>query len=137
MVIHSVHHVGIVMNDLNRALAFMKTFNLQEDYREYVPRYQALCIFTKMETGTAIEFIVPDGGVLYNYNNGKGGIHHIAFLVDNIDKTTAEYEKMDLGMLEETGVKGAGSIYVNFMRPRYGQGILVEFVEERKENKRK
>lgn len=131
MAIHSVHHVGIVMNEIDRAMAFLKTFNLTEDYREYVSKYQALCIFTKQDTGTAIELIVPDGGVLYDFNNGKGGIHHIAFLVDDIEETTAEYESLGLGMLEKEGVKGAGSIYVNFLRPRFGQGILVEFVEEK------
>lgn len=131
MAIHSVHHVGIVMNEIDRAMAFLKTFNLTEDYREYVPKYQALCIFTKQDTGTAIELIVPDGGVLYDFNNGKGGIHHIAFLVDDIEETTAEYESLGLGMLEKEGVKGAGSIYVNFLRPKFGQGILVEFVEEK------
>ena len=31
--------------------------------------------------------------------------------------------------LEESAVKGACGIIVNFMRPRYGAGILVEFVE--------
>lgn len=131
MAIHSVHHVGIVMNEIDRAMAFLKTFNLVENYREYVPKYQALCIFTKQETGTAIELIVPDGGVLYDFNEGKGGIHHIAFLVDDIEETTAEYENLGLGMLEKEGVKGAGAIYVNFLRPRFGQGILVEFVEEK------
>ncbi len=134
--IRSLHHVGIVMNDLKRAEAFIRTFHLIEDYREYVPTYQAMCIFTKPESGTSIELVVPDGGVLYDYNNGKGGIHHIAFTVDDIEKTTAEYERSGLSMLEDSGVKGAGPIYVNFLRPKYGQGILVEFVEERKFEKK-
>lgn len=132
MSIHAIHHIGIVMNDMERAMAFLKTFDLEEDYREYVPRYQTTCIFTKAEFGTAVELVVPDGGVLYDFNNGKGGIHHIAFLVDDIEETTAEYENKGLHMLEREGVKGAGEIYVNFLRPRFGQGILVEFVEERK-----
>lgn len=131
MAIKSIHHVGIVMNDMDRAEAFLKTFRLIEDYREYVPQYQAMCIFTKFDHGTSIELVVPDGGVLYDYNNGKGGIHHIAFLVDDIDQITHEYQEKGLEMLEESGVKGAGSIYVNFLRPKYGQGILVEFVEKR------
>ena len=33
-------------------------------------------------------------------------------------------------MLEEAAVDGAGGIIVNFLRPRYGLGVLVEFVQQ-------
>ena len=32
-------------------------------------------------------------------------------------------------MLEEHALQGACGILVNFLRPRYGAGILVEFVQ--------
>lgn len=123
-----LHHVGIVMNEDARAEQFMQIFGLKEEYREYVPEYQAMCIFTEME-GTKLELIVPDGGVLREYNDGKGGIHHIAFSVENVETTRKEFEAQGLQMLEDTAVKGAGPILVNFLRPRSGAGILAEFVE--------
>jgi lactoylglutathione lyase/methylmalonyl-CoA/ethylmalonyl-CoA epimerase len=33
-------------------------------------------------------------------------------------------------MLERKAVTGAGGIIVNFLRPRFGEGILVEFVQK-------
>lgn len=129
MAIPKLHHVGIVMNDLKRAEEFLAIFGLEEDYREYVEPYQAICIFSKSLNGTSVEMVVPDGGVLYNFNEGRGGIHHIAFSVDNVEETRKEFEERGLGMLESEAVKGAGPILVNFLRPRYGKGILVEFVE--------
>ena len=105
MELNRLHHVGIVMNEPERVERFMQVFGLMEDYREYVPEYHAMCIFTKLD-GTSLELIVPDGGVLKEYNGGKGGLHHIAFCVED-----------------------AGPILVNFLRPRAGAGILVEFVE--------
>lgn len=123
-----LHHVGIVMNELERAEKFMEVFGLTEAFREYVPEYNALCIFTDME-GTSIELIVPDGGVLREYNNGKGGIHHIAFSTEDVEKTRELFEGRELHMLEKDAVKGAGKIKVNFLRPRYGCGVLAEFVE--------
>lgn len=128
MALKKLHHVGIVMNELERAEGFLEVFGLREDYREYVPEYHALCIFTAME-GTRLELIVPDGGVLREYNGGKGGIHHIAFCVDDVEKTRQEFEQRGLAMLETAAVKGAGPILVNFLRPRAGKGILAEFVE--------
>jgi len=130
MKILRLHHVGIVMNSLEIAEHFMQQFGLQEDYREYVKAYHAWCIFTKYsEDESPLEFVVPTEGVLTEYNKGKGGIHHIAFEVDDVEAAKAEYEARGMQMLEETAVKGAGNIIVNFLRPRYGFGVLVEFVE--------
>ena len=67
--------------------------------------------------------------MLTQYNNGKGGIHHIALQGEDVEAVRAEYEAKGLKMLEEAAVPGACGIIVNFMRPRYGAGILVEFVE--------
>jgi len=130
--LEKLHHVGIVMNEPERAAHFLKVFGLEEEYREYVPEYHAMCVFTRM-AGTKLELIIPDGGVLRDYNGGKGGIHHIAFCVDDVEKARAEFESRGLGMLESKAVKGAGPIRVNFLRPRFGCGVLAEFVETTEE----
>lgn len=132
MKLEKLHHVGIVMNEPERAERFLEVFGLKEEYREYVPEYHAMCVFTQME-GAKLELIIPDGGVLRDYNGGKGGIHHIAFCVDDVERARAEFEDRGLEMLEDKAVKGAGPILVNFLRPRFGCGILVEFVETTKE----
>ncbi|MCI8598146.1 MAG: VOC family protein, partial [Lachnospiraceae bacterium] len=41
-----------------------------------------------------------------------------------------EYEEKGLMMLEDVPAKGAGGIIVNFLRPRFGFGVLVEFVQK-------
>ena len=75
------HHWGIVLPTLEKAEAFMKTFGLQEDYRGHVKAYDADLIFTKHGNGVdAVEFIIPLSGVLTEFNKGKGGIAHVAYL---------------------------------------------------------
>jgi lactoylglutathione lyase/methylmalonyl-CoA/ethylmalonyl-CoA epimerase len=130
MGINSLHHVGIIMPTIERAEGFMRLFSLKEDYHEYVPEYHAMCIFTKPESDTPLELVIPDSGVLQKYNNGKGGIHHIAFNVDDIEKTRLDFEAQGMQLLEREAVKGAGLIKVNFLHPKYGFGILVEFIEK-------
>ena len=73
--------------------------------------------------------VIPTEGVLTQYRDGKGGLHHIAFEVDDVKAVREEYDKKGLQMLEEVAVEGAGGIIVNFLRPRFGFGVLVEFVE--------
>lgn len=125
-----LHHVGIVLMSLEKAQQFMDQFGLEEDYREYVDAYQAWCIFTKYTAEESpIEFVVPTGGKLTEFRNGKGGLHHIAFEVEDVRAAREEFAAKGMEMLEETPAKGAGGIIVNFLRPRYGLGVLVEFVE--------
>lgn len=128
-----LHHVGIVMNSMERADIFMKQFEIEEDYREYVEAYHAWCIFTKYSKDESpIEFVVPTEGVLTEFNKGKGGLHHIAFEVEDVKSAKEDFEANGMEMLEEVPAKGAGNIIVNFLRPRYGLGVLVEFVEKTK-----
>jgi len=47
-----------------------------------------------------------------------------------VEKTRQLYEEQGLEMLEKAAVPGAGGIIVNFLRPRFGEGILVEFIEK-------
>lgn len=125
-----IHHIGIVMNDRSRAEQFMEIFGFEVDNEEYVEAYNADCIFTKLKDNeVALEFVIPTKGVLTEYNSGRGGIHHIALEVDDVEAVREEYEAKGLKMLEDVAVQGACGIIVNFLRPKYGAGILVEFVE--------
>ncbi|BCV21395.1 VOC family protein [Moorella sp. Hama-1] len=127
-----IHHIGVVIPSEEIAANFIKMFGLQEDYRGYVPEYQSLCIFMKGNGSPPLEFIIPSGGKLSEYNKGRGGIHHIAYKVEDIHKTKTELEKSGAQFLEETPVKGAGNFIVNFIRPRSTGGILVELVQSTK-----
>lgn len=126
-----LHHIGIIMTTMERAEQFMEQFGLEEDYREYVDAYQAWCIFTKYSAEESpVELVVPTAGKLTEFNKGKGGLHHIAFEVEDVRTARDEYTAKGMEMLEEVPAKGAGGIIVNFLRPRYGLGVLVEFVEK-------
>ena len=128
-----LHHVGIVMPTMEKAERFLEKFGLEKDYMEYVDSYQADCLFTKYgPEESPVELVIPRGGVLAGYRDGKGGIHHIAFEVDDVDAVRDSYEANGMEMLEETPVEGAGGILVNFLRPRFGEGVLVEFVQRTK-----
>lgn len=125
-----MHHVGIIMPTLEKAERFLGKFGLEKEYMEFVDEYQADCLFTKHHSDeTPLELIIPRGGVLAGYNGGKGGIHHIAFEVEDVEAVRQEYEANGMEMLEKEGVNGAGGILVNFLRPRFGEGVLVEFVQ--------
>ena len=126
-----LHHVGIVLPTLEKAHQFMQNNGLEIDYAGYVDAYQADLIFTKFgEDASPIEMIIPHSGVLTKFNGGRGGIAHIAFEVDDVEKVRQIMEGQQEGcMLEKKAVQGTDDIVVNFRRPSTDAGILVEYVQ--------
>ena len=124
-----LHHVGLLMPTEEAAQQFMKLIGLDEDHRGYVPEYKALCIFAKGNGASPVELVIPQGGKLSEYKAGKPVIHHLAFVVEDIRAAQAEYAAKGMPLLDEEPVQGAGDFLVNFLKPRYTGGILVEFVQ--------
>lgn len=126
-----MHHVGIILPTMEAAHKFLETFSLEVDYQGFVEAYQADLIFTKYtENESPVELIIPkEGSVLKNFNNGKGGIAHIAYEVDDVEAIRKDFESKGMEMLEGSAVPGTSDIIVNFLRPKYSQGILVEYVQ--------
>ena len=125
-----MHHVGVVLPTVEQAERLIELFGLKVDYRGYVKSYHADLIFTQYgPRESPIEFIIPHEGVLTKFNGGKGGIAHIAFEVEDVEAASRELREQGLEMLEPEAVEGTSDIIVNFLRPRYSEGILFELVQ--------
>jgi catechol 2,3-dioxygenase-like lactoylglutathione lyase family enzyme len=124
-----LHHVGIIQPTEEEAMTLMALLGLEEDYRGFVPQWSALCIFTKPNGASPIEFVVPDGGPLARFNKGAGGLHHIALTVPDLDALARRLEAEDMKLLEKEHVKGAGPFLCNFLSPIYTRGLTVEFIQ--------
>jgi catechol 2,3-dioxygenase-like lactoylglutathione lyase family enzyme len=124
-----LHHIGIVQPSEADAVDLMAVLGLEEDYRGFVPRWSALCIFTRSLGRSPIEFVIPDGGPLARFNKGAGGLHHIALEVPDIRALAKALQAEGTPMLEEEPVKGAGPFLCNFLDPRATRGLTIEFVQ--------
>jgi methylmalonyl-CoA/ethylmalonyl-CoA epimerase len=126
-----LHHVGIIVPKSDQVEALLDLLQLERGETQYVPEYQADCIFTR-SNGAVIEFIVPRCGKLSQFNRGMGGLHHIAIEVDNIRKITSRLKERKVRLLEDEAVD-AGKMLINFLPPIYTRGIIVEFIQEKKD----
>ena len=132
-----IHHIGVVVPTVERVHEILDLWGLEIGKTDWIEAYKADCFFTKHgPDDRPIEFIVPRQGVLTKFNDGKGGIHHIAFEVDDVEATREELEAKGRKMLEEHAHRGNAGLWVNFLRPSYGYGILVEFVQPENEEVR-
>jgi len=119
--------VGIIVPDLEQVQVLLDLLGLESGRTQYVPPYDADCIFTQGERGV-VEFVVPRGGVLTRFNKGLGGLHHIALEVDNLERQSGELRAKGVELLSERPVD-AGPILINFLPPAYTRGIIVELVQ--------
>lgn len=132
MVHKRLHHVGIILPKEEYVRDIMDMYDLEADNEGMTP-YDTKFIFTKMnpeESESPIEFLIPNGGVLAEYNGGKGGIAHICFQVDDLEAACAEFREKGYALLEETYQMVEGTnMKINFVKPRSNHGILIELME--------
>ncbi|MDE8652202.1 VOC family protein [Novosphingobium album (ex Liu et al. 2023)] len=126
---YRLHHVGVIVPSLDDADRYITKFEHEEDFRGYVERWSCWCIFTKAAAGPAIELVVADGGALARFNKGGGGVHHFAYLVDDLTVASRWCEDQGLRMLEAEAVQGAGRFLCNFINPLDTRGIQIELVQ--------
>jgi methylmalonyl-CoA/ethylmalonyl-CoA epimerase len=125
-----LHHVGIVVASEKQALAQMARLGLQEDYRGHVAVWDVLCIFAKGNGGSPIEYVVPlSAGPLRDFNNGLGGLHHLAFTVPDLVATSQQLQAMGVKMVHDEPVQGAGPFLCNFVPPLFTRSYAIELVQ--------
>ncbi|WP_118134654.1 VOC family protein [Oceanicella sp. SM1341] len=125
-----LHHVGIVFPDIRDAEEMMELLGLEETSRGRVEAWSVECIFTRAAPGgSPVEFIIPSGGPLANFNKGAGGLHHVAFTVPSLDLVRDTLQAQGKGLLESRHMRGAGPFLCNFLHPVHTRGVIVEFIE--------
>ncbi len=125
-----LHHVGIVSPSEKLAVQQMAFLGFKESFRGYVKTWNALCIFCAPNGAVPLEFVIADREPLTKFNDGIGGVHHIALQVNDIDATMRQLSQKGIKLLEPEPVKGAGPFLCNFVHPIYTKGIIVEIVQE-------
>jgi len=109
----------------------MRLLGLEEDYRGYVEAWDALCVFTKAKGGgSPVEFVIAGGGPLKAFNRGLGGVHHVAYKVDDLEAAMQDLIGRGAKFIEPNKVKGAGPFLCSFIDPVFTGNARVELVQE-------
>ena len=65
-------------------------------------------------------------------NGGKGGIHHVAFNVENVAEALKEAEAAGIRLIDLQPRKGAENLMIGFLHPKNTCGVLTELCEQPK-----
>ncbi|MCC7571830.1 MAG: methylmalonyl-CoA epimerase [Candidatus Methanofastidiosum sp.] len=131
--IKKIDHIGIAVNNLAESLSFYEdVLGLKVEGIEEVPEQKVKVGFLDIG-GVHLELLEStetDGPVAKFIEKRGEGIHHIAILVDNIEKSIEIMKNKDVKLIDEIPKKGAGGSKMAFVHPKSTHGILLELYEK-------
>ncbi len=130
--IKEIDHIGIAVNDLEKAMSiYTDILGLESEGMEVIEEQKILSA-TILVGGVKIELLQPThpDGPIGKFIEKKGeGMHHIAFMVENIDESLKELSAKGVNLLDEKARIGAGGAKIAFIHPKDMKGVLIELVE--------
>lgn len=127
-----LHHIGIVVADLNAAAERYATLGFTDGDRFAVPEQMIEAITYHAGPGY-VELISPTdpAGAIARYMAKRGeGMHHVAFAVDDLAAELADLAAKGVRLIDEAPRSGAHGWRVAFIHPESCNGVLVELVQE-------
>jgi methylmalonyl-CoA/ethylmalonyl-CoA epimerase len=129
--IKETHHIAVAVADVDEALAvYQDLYGAELEHRQTVPD-QGVDAATVMLGGNRIELLgatAPDTPVGKFLAKRGPGIHHIAFLVDDIRASLAELESKGAQLIDAQPRPGLHGLEVAFVHPESSFGVLYELV---------
>ncbi len=130
-----IDHVALATPDIDTALPlWLDVLGLAAGPREYVPTQltEAAFVLTPAQGEACVELIAPkprgQNAGLEKFLEKRGGLHHIAFAVDDLPAALDELATRGVPLIDRQPRPGARGHHVAFLHPKAMGGILVELV---------
>ncbi len=127
-----LHHVGIVVVNLDEAIAKYEALGFRDGERHEIPEQHIVAVTFRAGPGW-VELIQPTDleGPIARYMAKRGeGTHHVAYAVDNILAELARLRETGVRLIDETPRAGAHGWKIAFIHPESCHGVLTELVQE-------
>lgn len=127
-----LHHIGIVVADLESARKRYETLGFSGAERFEVPEQQIVAVVYRSGAGY-VELIQPTDadGPIARYMAKRGeGTHHVAYAVDDIEVTLSRLVAANVRLINEHPRVGIHGWRIAFIHPESCHGVLTELVQE-------
>ena len=132
MNIKNIDHIGIAVKSIEQAGKFYTdVLGLDIEDIETVAEQKVNVAFIPITDSEVelLESVEPDGPVAKYIEKRGEGIQHIAFRVDDINRSLEELKEKGVRLIDQTPRHGAGGAKIAFIHPKETNGVLVEICE--------
>lgn len=136
MIPEHIEHIGIAVPSIEEALPYyekvlgMKCYSIEEVADQKVRTAFLKVGEVKLEL---LEPTSPESTIakFIEKNGGRGGVHHIAYSVKDIEDKLKQVEENGIQLIDKTPRGGAEGLSIAFLHPKSTAGILTEFCENK------
>ena len=127
-----IDHVGVAVEEIESALELYRDrLRLRVAHREVVADQGVEAVL--LDVGeNHVELLAPldSGTPVGKFLAKRGpGLHHVAYLVDDVDATLAALREAGMPLIDEHARVGIRRSRVAFLHPRGTGGVLTEIVQ--------
>lgn len=136
MIPQKIEHLGIAVPSIAEALPYYEgVLGLTCYAIEEVADQKVKTAFLKVGE-VKIELLEPTSpestvAKFIEKNGGRGGFHHIAYAVNDIEARLQEVAEKGVQLIDKTPRGGAEGMTIAFLHPKSTAGILTEFCEKK------
>ncbi len=126
-----IHHVGIVVRNLEEAYAFYRDALGLHVHKVAEVQDQGVKAALLTIGHSEIELLEPinsNGGVAKFLERRGEGMHHVCFETDDVAKELADTMAKGIAMIDEKPRKGLAGM-ICFLHPKATAGVLVEYAQ--------
>jgi methylmalonyl-CoA/ethylmalonyl-CoA epimerase len=127
----AIHHVGVAVDDLDRALTtYLDILGGALEHRDELAE-QGVLAAAVMVGSDRVELLAPTGDdtPVGRFLAKRGpGMHHIAYRVDDVAAALADLAAAGAELIDETPRRGLFGLEVAFVHPDAVHGVLTEVV---------
>jgi methylmalonyl-CoA/ethylmalonyl-CoA epimerase len=128
-----IEHIGIAVKDLEVSnLIFEKLLGVAPYKSETIENQSVTTSFFEIGSHKIelLEATNPESPIVKFLEKKGEGVHHIAFLVEDIKLEIKRLKSEGFVVLNETPQIGADNKWVAFLHPKNTNGVLIEICQE-------
>ena len=129
--LRKIHHVGIVVRNLEEAFAFYRDTLGLPVHKTAVVEDQGVKAALLTIGNSEIELLEPinaNGGVAKFLQRRGEGLHHICFETDDVAAELQATKAKGIEVIDQAPRKGLAGM-ICFLHPRANHGVLVEYAQ--------
>lgn len=134
VMIKKIEHLGIAVNSISESLPIFETLFSSTCYKEEIVESEGVKTAFIQVGDSKIELLEAtkeDSPIAKFLSKSKGGFHHVAFEVDDLDAELKRLSGEGFQLIHQTPKDGADNKRIAFLHPKSTAGLLVELCQEK------